>query len=483
MPIAERGKSGKLGGVTWIKPRDWISGFLILTAVVLSSFHSFLLYHSLVELFSVVIGCSIFVIAWNARDRMQNNYLLFLGIAYLFVAFVDLLHTLAYKGMGVFVGFDANLPTQLWITARYMESLSLLIAPFFLNKKRLNVGATFFAFSAILAVALFSIFYLRIFPDCFIEGKGLTAFKKISEYIICGILGASLALLLSKRDKFPRDVLIWLASAIVATIVQELAFTFYVSVYGLSNFVGHIFKVISFYFVYKGIVETSLKRPYELLWRELKLSEEKAKEERDRAQHYLDVAGVMLLVVGIDGKVQLINKKGCEILGCREEEVVGKDWFENFIPDEERGRVKNIFSRIVSGEISAAEYTENRIVTKSGEERIISWHNSIIKDRQGQIIATLSSGEDITERRRIEAEKERTLVELKEALEKVKVLSGLIPICAACKRIRTDEGYWVQVEAYIREHSGAQFTHGICPDCMKRLYPELEIMDAEIGTG
>lgn len=459
-----------------LKLREWIPGLIILIAVILSSLHSFLLYHSLVELFSSVIGFTIFVMAWNLRDRMDNNYLLFIGIAYFFVALVDLLHTLAYKGMGVFIGFDANLPTQLWITARYLESLSLLIAPFFLERRRLRVGTIFLVISAILSIVLFSIFYLKVFPDCFIEGKGLTAFKKVSEYIICGILAASLVLLLKKKDKFPVNVLNWLIMSIVATIIQELAFTFYVSVYGLSNFIGHIFKVISFYFVYKGIVETGLKRPYEFLWRELKQSEEKVRQERDRAQHYLDIAGVIILVIGTDGKVQLINKKGCEILGYTEDEIIGKDWFENFIPEEERHKVKNIFSRMTSGEIDPFEYAENMIITRSGEKRIISWHNSVIKDGNNQqIVAVLSSGEDITERRRAELEKEKTLAELKEALEKVKVLSGLIPICAGCKKVRTDEGYWIQVEAYIRQHSEAEFTHSLCPECLNRLYPDLDL--------
>ncbi len=459
-----------------LKLREWIPGLIILIAVILSSLHSFLLYHSLVELFSSVIGFTIFVMAWNLRDRMDNNYLLFIGIAYFFVALVDLLHTLAYKGMGVFVGFDANLPTQLWITARYLESVSLLIAPFFLERRRLRVGTTFLVISAILSIVLFSIFYLKVFPDCFIEGKGLTAFKKVSEYIICGILAASLVLLLKKKDKFPVNVLNWLIMSIVATIIQELAFTFYVSVYGLSNFIGHIFKVISFYFVYKGIVETGLKRPYEFLWRELKQSEEKVRQERNRAQHYLDIAGVIILVIGTDGKVQLINKKGCEILGYTEDEIIGKDWFENFIPEEERHEVKSIFSRMTSGEIDPFEYAENMIITRSGEKRIISWHNSVIKDGNNQqIVAILSSGEDITERRRAELEKEKTLAELKEALEKVKVLSGLIPICAGCKKVRTDEGYWIQVEAYIKQHSEAEFTHSLCPECLNRLYPDLDL--------
>ena len=77
------------------------------------------------------------------------------------------------------------------------------------------------------------------------------------------------------------------------------------------------------------------------------------------------------------------------------------------------------------------------------------------------------------ERKRIENEKAQVIVELQEALAKVKLLSGFIPICASCKKIRDDTGYWQQIEAYIQQHSNAEFSHSICPDCCKRLYPEL----------
>ena len=215
------------------------------------------------------------------------------------------------KGMGVFRGYDANLPTQLWIGARYVESLSLFIAPFYFNRK-LRVGTVFFTYTGAIGLLFGTIFFWSIFPDCFVEEKGLTPFKKISEYIISLILFASMAVLIRKRSEFDRPVLIWVVWSIITMIISELAFTFYISVYGFSNLVGHIFKIISFYLIYKAIIETCLTKPYNLLWRNLKLSEEMLREERDRAQGYLDVAGAILLVIGPDQKVRFINRKGCE---------------------------------------------------------------------------------------------------------------------------------------------------------------------------
>jgi hypothetical protein len=83
--------------------------------------------------------------------------------------------------------------------------------------------------------------------------------------------------------------------------------------------------------------------------------------------------------------------------------------------------------------------------------------------------------QEITNRKKAEEEREKLIMELQNALGKVKLLSGFLPICAACKKIRDDKGYWNQIESYIRDHSEAKFSHSICPDCFKKLYPELKI--------
>src|SRR5512146_333922 len=110
-------------------------GAVILGGLVLTSLYSYLLFHSLAEFFTIAVAWAVFFLAWNSRRFLDNRYLLFVGIASLFVGTIDLLHTLAFKGMGVFAGNDANLPTQLWIAGRYVQSLSLLAAPFFLHRK------------------------------------------------------------------------------------------------------------------------------------------------------------------------------------------------------------------------------------------------------------------------------------------------------------------------------------------------------------
>lgn len=109
-----------------------------------------------------------------------------------------------------------------------------------------------------------------------------------------------------------------------------------------------------------------------------------------------------MLVIGADGKVNLINRKGCEVLEYSQDEIVGKDWIKNFIPKRQRLQIGNKFMSITSGDEKEFSYGENYVITKSGEEKLIAWYNTVVYNDSGKIIGTLSSGEDITERKRME---------------------------------------------------------------------------------
>jgi len=146
-----------------------------------------------------------------------------------------------------------------------------------------------------------------------------------------------------------------------------------------------------------------------------KRAEEVLRQERNRANNYLDIAGVIILALDSRGDVILINRKGCEILRCHEEDMIGMNWFDHVIPERERDEVKNTFSELMKGDIEPVEYFENPVLTRSGEERVIAWHNTFITNEYGDIVGTLSSGEDITDRKKAEEatrKSERRLQEL-----------------------------------------------------------------------
>jgi len=248
--------------------------FLFLAATTVTSFVNYLLFHTITELFSIIIGCLIFMIAWTARERIENSYLLFIGVGYLFIAGIDLLHTLAFKGMNIFAGYDANLPTQLWIAARSLEAATLLIAVLLIPRK-VDLRLQFGLYLALVTALIWSIFTPGIFPDCFIEGSGLTPFKVYMEYLLSILFATTILLLYQKRAYFEPRILRLMIGALGATIIAELAFTFYIDVYGLSNLIGHLFKIISFTLIYLALVDTGIRRPLEILYRDLAESEKK----------------------------------------------------------------------------------------------------------------------------------------------------------------------------------------------------------------
>jgi len=340
------------------KISHWLLFGAVSFGLYLTTFTNYLLFHGLVEVFSIVVAFSFFTIAWNSRSYIKNQYLLFVGIAYFFIAILDLLHTLSYKGMPIFseVHFYAN---QLWIGARYLESISLVVAFYFMGTDKVfKPEKVFLGYAIITAVLVASIFYWKVFPVCFLEGLGQTTFKQVSEYVISSILLIGMALLYKNKNRFSPTIYRILMLSIICTIIAELAFAFYISNYGFSNLVGHYFKLFSFSLIYLAIVETGLKDPYKLIFNELDSS----------------------------------NKK---------------------LVAENKARVQ------------------------------------------------------------AEKEKEKVIQELQAALAEVKTLSGLLPICSFCKKVRDDKGYWNQIESYVAERSDAKFSHSVCQDCLEKHYPDL----------
>ena len=126
--------------------------------------------------------------------------------------------------------------------------------------------------------------------------------------------------------------------------------------------------------------------------------------EKERAQAYLHIAEVVLLALDINGAITLINQKGCDLLGYAEEELVGRNWFDLARPVGMREEAKGAFQRLMAGEVQVAERYKIPVVTRSGKQRLIAWHNTVLRDKEGNITGTLSSGEDITEREQAQAD-------------------------------------------------------------------------------
>ncbi|MBB6479665.1 MASE3 domain-containing protein [Spirochaeta isovalerica] len=360
-------------------------------------FYSFLLFHSVVEFISILIAFSIFIIAWNTRGIAYSGYLVFLGIAYLFIGSLDLLHTLAYKGMNVFPGYDSDLPTQLWIAARYTESLSMLISPLFISRKNREYPVLF-AFSLFFIFVLLSLFRWDLFPACYIEGVGLTYFKKVSEYVISLILVLAVLSLSLKRHLLKKEVYVSIVMSLLLSILSEIMFTFYIGVYDISNLIGHIFKLISVYFLYKAMIVMTLTDPLETLFAEIHKREKNFRE-------LIELSPVPMLVVSAEDKnVEVLNRKFTEIFGYSEKDLVTLDqWWEALCPDREyRERVREAILEEAALAREDGRDTPVRELLMTGKNGVIHHCNFYIVFLGSY---SLSIFHDITDRKRLEQER------------------------------------------------------------------------------
>lgn len=387
---------------------------LLLGGLVYVSFFNYLLFHSLAELYSIAIACGTFMIAWNARRHYHNDYLFFIGIAYLFVAFFDTLHMLGYHGMTVFRDIPGyNLGPQLWLVARTMEACTLVVAPWFIQRP-LDRWRAVSVYALCSVVALWTIFGVRIFPVCFTPERGLTTFKIVSEYVIIALLLLALVVLARHREQLDRQVYRLLLGSTWLTIASEVCFTLYVSHYGPSNLFGHVFKIISFTLIYFAIIDTALNRPFALLFRDLKQREEAMLAAQRAAKQgswsWRIGAPTMAWTEGV-----------YQQLGLSEQQTVAN--FENMLAAvhaEDRGTLRQVIEK------SAEEQRPFKIEVRCGgdETRYLLVEGACEREENGQPVL-VGVVQDVTER--IAAEKLRDAID---EITRHDLRSPLTPIIA-----------------------------------------------------
>lgn len=174
-----------------------------------------------------------------------------------------------------------------------------------------------------------------------------------------------------------------------------------------------------------------------------------------------------------DGTYRYVNRAFSTPFGRTPEEVIGRRIYDIFSIDEAEKRMGVVKRAFATGETIVFDV---RVPTPEGDRFYITSVKPI-RDREGAVASVVCISKEITERKRSELEQERLIRELQTALQQVRTLSGMLPICAHCKKIRDDRGYWNQIEAYICQHSDAEFTHGICPDCLRQHYAPEDIAD------
>jgi len=221
------------------------------------------------------------------------------------------------------------------------------------------------------------------------------------------------------------------------------------------------------------IIEVEGETFYQSIIRDIterKKIEEVLQRNEERFRELYDDAPVAYHELDLEGHITNVNRTELEMMGYTTQEMIGQPVWK-FIVEEETSK-ESILAKM-AGNKPPARGLERNFRRKDGTTFPVMIDEKLLKDEKRRIKGIRSTIQDITERKRVEQEREKLIRELQEALVKVKTLSGLVPICASCKKIRDDKGYWNQIESYIEKHSTAEFTHSICPECARKLYPQL----------
>ena len=241
----------------------WIAPLVLALVLIPVSYYNFVLFHTLAELFAITVAIILSVVAWYTYRFTRNNYLMYLGTGYFWIGVLDLLHTLSFKGVGILPLAGGNISTQYWVITRALEATLLLTAPYFLfHRLKREYSLAIFGIGS--AVTIYAVSRQWI-PDTYIDGKGLTSFKIYAEYGIIAILVAAIAVTYKVRMLLEQRIFTLIALSAMATIAAELCFTLYISIYGTFIFIGHIFKLVSYWLIFYAIVRTTLTDPYEVM--------------------------------------------------------------------------------------------------------------------------------------------------------------------------------------------------------------------------
>jgi len=370
------------------RAKSWISSFvqIFLFLAILYAIRQYdaMLFYSLVEIITVAVSVSIFIITWNARRFIDNSYFLFVGISFLFVGILDLIHVFTYESANSMAGARLDVSTQFWLAARFLTAASFFLATFFAGRKlwpKTSLAFNLFFFAAISA----AIAYFNFFPSAIPSAIDFSLFKKTAEYFIAAVFISSGGLLVAKRRFFNPDVFKILVAALCLSAVMEILFANYRDVSADSGNALLYVKFIAYYLIYVSFVEMVLRKPYKILFKNLK-DGEKALRASEELYRSLVEFSPDAIVVHANDKIIYVNTVACDLFGAKEsDELIGHHLME-FIHYQFRdfveARIKELYNGSTEAPLREIKIItlQNKTVEVESKGRLIDYqnHNAIL---------------------------------------------------------------------------------------------------------
>ena len=386
--------------------RTWgtcLFAVLLLTGLYGLSQHNFLLFHCLTEEFCVIIAVATFFIVWNTRQYLNNGFFLLLALGGLFAGLLKLPFIFGYPGTNIhiFPGDSGNIALQSKLVAQWCLSLSCLCAFFFLRRK-VNPAVALLVYGTSLVVILASIFYWRVFPDCFVEGSGATPFDRIGLILGAAAYPISLAMLIGRRHDFDTHLFRVMFAAGTGFFLEDFTTALVSTPDGSMRAIARLAQVAALYFVYKAFMEVGLKRPYDLLFRNLKHSEESLAHSEAELKEAQRVARL--------GSWELTWPTGYVVWSEELYRMFGRDLrlpaptlqeHRDIMTPESLDQLKMAVER--TAETGCPYELDLQLLHLDGTTGWIGAQGEAVRDATGRIVRLRGTAQDITERKRAEA--------------------------------------------------------------------------------
>lgn len=398
---------------------------------------NYILFHVIVENLSTVVCLSLVVIMVNTHKMSNNNYFIYLGIGYGFISLFNFFHGIAYTGILNVLKNPINLSLQLNVCYRLMEGFSFIVSFIFLHKN-IKHSLVLHCYALISSLLLYLIFFTSYFPTCFIYNLGLTKFAISCEYMILLVLLTSILTFIKNIKYFTKPIVFYMSSYLILTIVVRCISIMDSNTFNDFSIMSHILKLISYYFLYKALVENVLKNPLKILYNDLSNKNKELKEktsELEEAVHKLNEYNINLektkeeleinknkyeklleflpdaIFVSNNSKFTYVNTAAIKLLRAKsEKDLLGKCHLDfthtdclNIVKEELENNKDNINSHY--------NLTEYKLVTLDGETIDVELKSTTMGLKEENVEITVIY--DISERKKAE----KTVKLLNEAQE------------------------------------------------------------------
>lgn len=397
-----------------LTPKTMLAAFvtptLILGLGVLVSGANYLLFHTLVELFSIVIALTALAVASTSRRFTHNHFTVFIAVAIGWCAMLDAMHVLSFRGMGLFPVDATSLSSQFWLAARLLQAVALLCSPLFLRRS-VAVNQLHVIF-AVLASSLGLWIMSGTFPTTYVEGRGLTAFNLTVEYLIIGMLLLTAALLWRQRRLMAPMLFMAMQASLLLMTLSEFALTHHVGDHSLANEVGHFFKGYAYWFIYLALVQSTLREPFGML---------------SRTAGTYDVIPDPVCLIEADGRILQANRAAGHHCGVLPEQLVGRQVHEAFHAPGQDPRDCPVCAAMARG---VATFM---VELEAGAGRV---HECSVASlgMPGPSRRYVHVAHDITERKRLANEREKLVDTLGERVKELRCLHAVSELLSETQR-------------------------------------------------